>query len=77
MNRGELHDVDMALASMSPEERQAATRKFRKLSRKLGKGKKIKSRGGKRSALYSAFWRIISEEIDPKIDFDDSWPYLV
>lgn len=60
---------------MTPEERRKTTRKFRKIVRKVAKRGNVKSRGSKRSGVYSAIWRIISNEIDPKVDNDDGWEW--
>lgn len=67
--------IDSALASMSPEDRRKATRKFRKMVRQVAKRPHEKTRSARRSAVYSAIWRIVSNEIDPKIDLDDAWEW--
>ena len=67
--------IDSALASMSPEDRRKATRKFRKMVRQVAKRPYEKKRAARRSAVYSAIWRIVSNEIDPKIDLDDAWEW--
>lgn len=67
--------IDAALATISPEERRKATRKFRKMVRHVAKRPNAKSRSARRHAVYSAVWRIISNEIDPKVDVDDSWEW--
>ena len=67
--------IDSALASMSPEDRRKATRKFRKMVRQVAKRPYEKKRSARRSAVYSAIWRIVSNEIDPKIDLDDAWEW--
>jgi hypothetical protein len=69
--------IDAALASMSPEERRKATRKFRKMVRHVAKRPNAKSRSARRHAVYSAIWRIISNEIDPKVDVDDGWEWKI
>lgn len=74
-NQADLRAIDAALASMTPEERRTTTRKFRKMVRKVAKRGKEKSRGARRSSVYSAIWRIISNEIDPKVDIDDGWEW--
>jgi hypothetical protein len=43
--------------------------------RRVAKRPSVKKKSVRRSAVYSAVWRIISNEIDPKIDLDDAWEW--
>ena len=68
----ECHQIDDALISLSPQERNCAKRKFRKQARKaLGK-KSFNKKGPqrKRSAVYAMFWRDTWVEMSKKGDPD-------
>jgi hypothetical protein len=64
------NSIDNALSMLSPEERRATTRKFRKQTRKLGASSNS-SKARKRAKVYSDLWREVSLEVDVDYDLDD------